>query len=77
MSSNNLTDRMMTIFGTTMVFFYLGLGIFIIFSPSQMLKGIDITLRVMFGIPLLLYGVYRAITAIRKIRESFFENDEE
>jgi hypothetical protein len=76
MNSKNLTDRMLAIFGATMVFFYLGLGIFIIFSHSQMLQNIDITLRVMFGTPLLLYGVYRAITSINKIRESFFEKEE-
>ena len=77
MNSNNLTERMLTIFGATMVFFYLGLGVFIIFSDSQMLNGIDKPLRVIFGTPLLLYGVYRAITSVRKIRESFFERNED
>jgi hypothetical protein len=75
MNNKKLTDRMLTIFGTTMVFFYLGLGIFILVSPFL---NIDKALRITFAVPLLLYGVYRAFISITKIRESFFEdNDEE
>lgn len=74
MNSKKLTERMLAIFGATMVFFYLGLGIFIIVSP---LLTIDKPLRLTFAVPLLLYGVYRAFSSYRKIRESFFEDPEE
>ena len=73
MNSNKLTQRMLTIFGTTMVFFYIGLGIFILITPQF---NIDKSLRVIFAVPLLIYGVYRAFISVSKIKESFFENDE-
>jgi len=74
MNSKKLTDRMLTIFGTVMVFFYLGLAVFIIVTP---LLTIDKTLRIIFAIPLFIYGIYRALTSISKIRESFSEDNEE
>jgi hypothetical protein len=74
MNSKKLTERIFAIFGTTMVFFYIGLGIFIIISPQL---NIEKSLRLIFAVPLMLYGVYRAFTSYRKIRESFFGDDEE
>lgn len=74
-SGRRVYDQVMTIFGTAMVFFYLGLAYFLLFSP--VLSYIDITLRTIFAVPLLLYGVYRAVGSYRRIKESFFEKDEE
>ena len=74
MNSKKLTERMLAIFGATMVFFYIGLGIFIIVSPQL---TIEKPLRMIFAVPLLLYGVYRAFNSYRKIRESFSEDSEE
>ena len=74
MNNKKLTDRMLAIFGATMVFFYLGLGIFILISPFLTL---DKALRIIFAVPLLLYGIYRGFMSVTKIRESFFEDDEE
>lgn len=74
MNSKKLTDRMLTIFGTVMVFFYLGLAVFIIVSP---LLTLDKTLRIIFATPLFIYGIYRALTSVSKIRESFSEDDED
>jgi hypothetical protein len=73
-------DKVMTIFGTVMVFFYLGLGLFIIFSPMLDEDGIfpmDKALRIIFGSPLILYGVYRAFASYEKIHELFFSKDED
>jgi hypothetical protein len=75
-----LYDKVMTIFGTMMVFFYLGLGIFLIFSPMLDEGGVfpmDKALRIIFGSPMILYGIYRAFTSYEKIRENFFTNDED
>jgi len=74
MDTKKLADRVFAIFGATMVFFYLGLGIFIITTP---LLNIDKALRIIFGIPLLLYGLFRAFTSYSKIKELFFTKDEE
>jgi hypothetical protein len=74
MNSKKLTDRMLAIFGATMVFFYIGLGIFIIISRQL---NIDKSLRIIFAVPLMLYGVYRAFFSYRKIKESFSSEDEE
>ena len=74
MNNKKLAERMLAIFGVTMVFFYLGLGVFIIISPQL---DIDKTLRMIFAVPLFLYGVYRAFTSYSKIRESFFEEPDD
>jgi heme/copper-type cytochrome/quinol oxidase subunit 1 len=75
MNSRRLYDQVMTIFGTAMVFFYLGLAYFLLFST--MVSHVDIALRTIFAVPFLLYGVYRAVGSYRKIKENFFESDEE
>lgn len=75
MNSRRLFDQVMTIFGTAMVFFYLGLAYMLIFS--DIFSRVDITLRSIFAFPFFLYGVYRAVGSYRKIKENFFEKDEE
>jgi hypothetical protein len=75
MNSGNLYDKVFSIFGFVMVFFYLGLGYYLIFSPQ--LNYIDKPLRVIIGIPLIIYGIYRAFTSYQKIKENFFSNDDE
>lgn len=75
MNGRNLYDKVFSIFGLVMVFFYLGLGYVLIFS--EYFKYVDKPLRVIIGIPLLIYGVYRALTSYQKIKENFFGNDDE
>jgi cytochrome c biogenesis protein CcdA len=72
MSSKSLYDKVFAIFGTVMVFFYFGLGFFIIFSP---LITMDKALKVIFGIPLIIYGMYRTIDSYGKIKNCFFTKD--
>lgn len=74
-SGNRLYDKAMTIFGTTMVFFYLGLAYILVFSP--IFSHVEITLRVIFAVPLFLYGGFRMVVAYQKIKENFFETDED
>jgi uncharacterized membrane protein HdeD (DUF308 family) len=74
MSSRGVYDKVTTIFGTMMIFFYLGLAYILIFSN---LFPVDITLRVIFAFPLLLYGIYRAVTSYQKIRENFFQTEDD
>lgn len=74
MSSKNLYDKVLAIFGSVMVFFYFGLGFFIMFYPQL---NIDKPLRIIFSIPLLVYGIYRILVSYEKIKESFFSNDDE
>lgn len=73
MDSRRLYDQVMTIFGTAMVFFYLGLGYILLFS--SLFSYVDITLRTILSVPLLIYGVYRALSSARKIKENFFDKD--
>ncbi len=75
MDSKRLYDKVMTIFGTTMVFFYMGMTYLLVFSP--IFAYIDIALRVIFALPLFIYGVYRAVGAFRNIKENFFDSDDE
>lgn len=75
MSSRRLYDQVMTIFGTAMVFFYLGLAYILFFST--IFSHIDIALRAIFAFPLFLYGVYRAVGSFRRIKENFFDSHED
>jgi len=76
MSNKNLYDKVFAVFGTVMVFFYLGLGAFIIFSP-MLDSYMDKALRIVFGIPLIIYDIYRVFVAWEKIRDAFFSDDRE
>jgi len=75
MSSRRVYDQVMTIFSTAMVFFYLGLAYILLFST--IFSYVDITLRTIFAVPFLLYGVYRAVGSYRRIKENFFDREEE
>ncbi len=54
-----------------MIFFYIGLGLFIIFSPLFDHKFI----RIIFGSALILLGVQRAFRTYEKVKEVFFTQD--
>ena len=77
MSSSKLYDKVFAIFGTFMVFFYFALGFFIIFSPLLDNYNLSKSLRIVFGIPLIVYGIYRMLNSYEKIRKSFFSKDDD
>jgi hypothetical protein len=74
MSGRRLYDKVMTIVSTLMIFFYFGLAYVILFSS---IINADKTIKVFFAIPLLLYGFYRIVLSYQKIKENFFETDDE
>jgi len=74
MSTRRLYDKVMTIVGTLMIFFYFGLASVLLFTDAV---NAEKTLKVIFAVPLLLYGCYRIVLSYQKIRENFFEEEEE
>jgi hypothetical protein len=54
------------IFGIFMVLFYLGLAIIMVFTP--VFESLNYILRVIMGILLLLYGIFRGIRAWRDLK---------
>ena len=75
MSENRIMQQVTAIFTSFMVFFYLGVGIYLIFYFDQ--SGLDKALRVLLGSALIFYGLYRAYRAYVKIVEVFFTKDNE
>lgn len=73
-SSRKIYERVFAIFGTVMVFFYLGLAIFILTTD---LFEIDKALRIVISTPLFIYAIYRVFTSYEKIKESFFSSDDD
>lgn len=74
MSSRRLYDKVMTIVGTMMIFFYLGLAYIFLFTS---IIPAEKTLKVIFAAPLLLYALYRIVLSYQKIKENFFETDDD
>ena len=74
MTAKNLYQRAMVIFGGVMVFFYLGFGLFFIFSP--LFDHINDFIRIAFGSAFALYGVVRAFRTYEQVREVFFSEDD-
>ncbi|MEK7718411.1 MAG: hypothetical protein AAB347_02185 [Bacteroidota bacterium] len=75
MNSRRLYDKVMAIVSTLMIFFYLGFAYLLYFSP--LFSHIDVAMRAIFALPLFLYGVYRIFVAYVKIKENFFDSEEE
>jgi hypothetical protein len=74
MSSRRLYDKVMTIVGTMMIFFYLGLAYILLFTS---IINAEKPLKVIFATPLLLYALYRIVLSYQKIKENFFETDDD
>lgn len=73
MDENKILQQFTVIFSTLMVFFYVGVGLFLIFSHS--LAYLDQALRVILGSTFIFYGLYRAYRAYVKIVEVFFTSN--
>jgi hypothetical protein len=74
MSSGRLYDKVMTIVGTLMIFFYFVVAYIILFADFFKM---DKSLKVIMSIPFLLYGFYRIFQSYQKIRKNFFELEED
>jgi len=55
-----------------MTFFYLGVGLYLIFSSD--LTYIDKFLRYLVGGTFVFYGIYRLFKTVMKIKEEFFSD---
>jgi hypothetical protein len=73
MKENKLMQQVTAVFSIFMVFFYLGVGFYLIFYFQQSL--IDKSVRVIMGSTFIFYGLYRAYRAYTKIVEVFFTKD--
>jgi len=68
-------QQVTAIFSTFMVFFYLGVGVFLIWFSD--LSYLDKAVRNIMGFTFLFYGSYRAYGAYIKIVELFFTKNNE
>lgn len=75
MNDRKIMQQITTVFAVFMVFFYLGVGIFLIWYAD--LSTIDKAVRVLLGSAFMLLGVFRAFRAWEKIKEVFFTKNNE
>lgn len=73
MKADRIIKQMGAVFGVFMVFFYLGVGIYLIFFFEM--TTLDKPVRVMLGSAFVLYGIYRAYRSYLKIVEAFFSDN--
>jgi cytochrome c biogenesis protein CcdA len=70
MNENKLMNQVTAIFGIFMVFFYLGVGVYLIFFFDR--TYMDRALLVIIGSSFILYGLYRAFRTYTQIVKLFF-----
>ncbi len=73
---NRILKQFHALFGIFMVFFYLGIGIFLLFFTEKYFN-IDKAIRVIMGSTFLFYGIYRIYVTYNQIVEAFFTKDQE
>ncbi len=77
MNTNKLMEQVVAIFSIFMVFFYLGVGFYIIFIFPKGYTSLGKPVLVIMGSAFLFYGLYRAYRTYVKIVEVFFTKDDE
>lgn len=70
MKENNMMNQISAVFGAFMTFFYIGVGLYLVFSDK--LDYYDKFLRSFVGGTFTLYGLYRGYRTYVKIKEAFF-----
>jgi hypothetical protein len=75
MNENRIMQQISAIFSVFMVFFYIGVGCFLIFFLKESL--VDKAVRVIMGSTFFFYGLYRAFRAYAQIRSLFFSKNED
>jgi hypothetical protein len=75
MNANRLMQQVTAIFPTFMVFFYIGVGVYLVFYTN--FSYLDKSVRVIIGSSFIFYGLYRAYRAYVKIVEVFFTKEED
>jgi cytochrome c biogenesis protein CcdA len=69
MDDNRIMNQISAIFGFFVVFLYLGFGIYLVFYFDN--SYLDKPVRVIIGVTLIFYGLYRAFRSYTKIKEVF------
>jgi prolipoprotein diacylglyceryltransferase len=77
MNDNKIMKQMTAIFSLFMVFFYLGVGIFLIFFFDSKQSIISKPVVTIFGVFCIFYGLYRAYTTYVSIVKLFFRHQDE
>jgi hypothetical protein len=77
MDTNRLMGQVTAIFSLFMVFFYLGVGCYLVFFSNLNNYNIPKPVMVIMGSSFILYGLYRAFRAYVKIVEVFFTKDDD
>jgi len=75
MDDNRIMRQISAIFSIFMVFFYLGIGVYLIFYFKN--TTLDRSVVVIFGSVIFFYGIYRAFRTYVSIIELFFRRKEE
>ena len=73
MNGNKLMQQVLAIFSIFMVFFYLGVGYYLVFLSN--LSYLDRAVRIIIGSTFIFYGLYIAYATYVKIVEVFFTKD--
>lgn len=74
MSGNKFLSDFMIVFGFIMVACYIGIGLYLLISNSM--KYIDLNMRIIFASFFMVYGLFRLVRLIGKIKENRnYEND--
>lgn len=74
MNDNRMMNQISAVFGAFMTFFYLGVGLYLLFTDR--LGSIDKFLRTIVGGTFTLYGFYRGYRSFVLIRDAFFRKKE-
>jgi hypothetical protein len=72
MSMNRWYSQFMILFGSIMTIFYVGIGLYFIFSDN--LTHIDKFIRYLVGGTFVFYGIYRLYGLSVKIKDEFFSD---
>lgn len=75
MNDNRIMKQINAIFSVFMVFFYIGIGVYLVFYFKNTV--LDRSVLILFGSVIFLYGLYRAYRTYVSIVELFFRHREE
>ncbi|HUX97708.1 MAG TPA: hypothetical protein VMV47_18400 [Bacteroidales bacterium] len=75
MNENRIMQQISAIFSVFMVFFYVGVGCFLIFYFEN--SYVDKALRVIMGSTFIFYGIFRTFKAYVQIKKLFFTREED
>ncbi len=74
-NGNKLMQNFHIFFGLLMVMFYLGAGIFLLFFAD--IFNIDRAVRGIIGTSFLIYGIFRAWTTYKQVKDTYFSGDDD